>query len=188
MNISAPFTCTPSPDGRLDKENRVYTFLENISVPIFGLDHDCADTMEICELIEGKLGADICKNLFLSNAQATSFYLLLMPGKKAFKTKFLSKQINSSRLSFGSAENLEKHLDILPGSVSVMGLMNDKENAVRLLIDKDLLQLPNIGVHPCVNTSTLKITTKDLTEKIIPALGKEFTVVDLPDPNKDIAE
>lgn len=185
MNISEIFTSAPSPEGRADKENRVYSFFEAHGIPVTGLDHDEAATMEICAEIEKKLGADICKNLFLCNAQATSFYLLLMPGKKVFKTKFLSKQINLSRLSFGSAENMEKYLDITPGSVSVMGLMNDKDKAVQLLIDKDLLSLDEIGIHPCVNTSTLRITTKTLVDTIIPALGRELTIVDLPDPEKE---
>ncbi len=188
MNISELFYGTPEIKGRLLKEIRVYDFLQNAGVEFSGLDHDTADTMEICRIIEEKLGADICKNLFLCNSQATSFYLLLMPGKKAFKTKFLSKQINSSRLSFGSPENMEKYLDITPGSVSVMGLINDKEKAVKLLIDKDLLSLPFIGVHPCINTSTLKISTSDLTNIIIPAMGLDFTVVDLPDPEKLLLE
>lgn len=188
MNISEPFVKAPSPDGRQAKENRVYAFMEEHNIPIEGVDHDEAQTMEICRMIESSLGADICKNLFLCNAQATAFYLLLMPGKKAFKTKFLSKQINSSRLSFANAENMEKYLDILPGSVSIMGLINDKEKAVKLLIDKDLLALPAVGVHPCVNTTTLKISIKDLTEKLIPALDRELTIVDLPDPEKQEAE
>ncbi len=182
MNISPLFNGAPSLDGRQPKEARVYAFMEEHSLPIVGVDHDTAETMEICRMIESTLGADICKNLFLCNAQATAFYLLLMPGNKAFKTKFLSKQINSSRLSFGSAEYMEKYLDILPGSVSIMGLINDKEKAVKLLIDKDLLDLPAIGVHPCINTTTLKISTSDLTQKLIPALGRELTIVDLPDP------
>lgn len=185
MNITGPFTDVPSPEGRQDKENRVYSFFRENGISIYGLDHDKADTMEICEQIEGKLGADICKNLFLCNAQATVFYLLLMPGKKVFKTKFLSKQINSSRLSFASAENMEKYLDILPGSVSVLGLMNDKEHKVKLLIDKDLLSYEYIGIHPCVNTSVLKVTTDELINKIIPALGWDYTIVDLPDPTKE---
>ena len=184
INISEPFTSIPSSDGREEKENRVYSFMKENNIPVYGIDHDNADTMEICREIEGKLGADICKNLFLCNAQATTFYLLLMPGKKAFKTKFLSKQINSSRLSFGSAENMEKYLDITPGSVSVLGLMNDKEKKVSLLIDKDLLSLDFVGVHPCVNTSTLRLSLDELINKVIPALGRTYTVVDLPDPNE----
>lgn len=188
MNISAPFTSAPDFTGRLDKETRVYKFFEENSIPVYGVDHSPADTMEICEEIEGTLGAEICKNLFLCNAQATCFYLLLMPGKKAFKTKFLSKQINSSRLSFGSAENMEKYLDITPGSVSITGLMNDKDKSVNLLIDKDLLSLNEIGIHPSINTSTLKISTDDLINKLIPALERSYTVVDLPDPSKEITE
>ncbi len=188
MNISAPFTSSPDLTGRPDKEIRVYRFFEENNIPIYGVDHAPADTMEICQQIEGTLGAEICKNLFLCNAQATCFYLLLMPGKKAFKTKFLSKQINSSRLSFGSAENMEKYLDITPGSVSITGLINDKEKTVTLLIDKDLLTLGEIGIHPSINTSTLKITTDDLINRLIPALGRGYTVVDLPDPAKEMAE
>lgn len=188
MNISELFHGTPDTKGRLKKEIKVYDFLNHTEIDFSVIDHDTADTMEICREIEATLGADICKNLFLCNSQATSFYLLLMPGKKAFKTKFLSKQINSSRLSFGSAENLEKYLDITPGSVSVMGLLNDSEKAVKLLIDKDLLSLSHIGVHPCINTSTLKISTDDLINKIIPAMGRDYTVVDLPDPEKLSAE
>lgn len=184
MNISELFHGAPERTGRLQKEIKVYDFLDKTGIEYSGLDHDAADTMEICRQIEDKLGADICKNLFLCNSQATSFYLLLMPGKKAFKTKFLSKQINSSRLSFGSPENMEKYLDITPGSVSVMGLINDTEKSVKLLIDKDLLSLSYIGVHPCINTSTLKISTKDMIDKIIPAMERELTIVDLPDPEK----
>ncbi len=184
MFISEPFVNSPAPEGREDKENKVYEFLQKNNIPVFGVSHDHADTMEICEQIEGTLGAEICKNLFLCNSQATVFYLLLMPGKKAFKTKFLSRQINSSRLSFGSAENMEKYLGVTPGSASVMGLLNDTERVVNLLIDKDLLSLDEVGVHPCVNTSTLKISMTDLTDRIIPAMGRSFTVVDLPDPAK----
>lgn len=188
MNISEPFTCTPDLTGRLNKEIKVYKFFEENNIPIYGVDHAPADTMEICEEIEGTLGAPICKNLFLCNAQATAFYLLLMPGKKAFKTKFLSKQINSSRLSFGNAENMEKYLDITPGSVSITGLMNDSGKTVKLLIDKDLLSLKDIGIHPSINTSTLRISTEDIINKLIPAMGRDYTIVDLPDPDKEIAE
>ena len=102
-------------------------------------------TMEACEEIDRVLGdgTAICKNLFLCNRQATEFYLLLMPGDKPFKTKELSAQIGSSRLSFAKSEYMEKYLDITPGSVSVLGLMN---------------------------TSSLKFTTEDLIGKVIPAL------------------
>ena len=140
-------------------------------------------TMEACEEIDRTLsegvekGVAICKNLFLCNRQATDFYLLLIPGDKPFKTKYLSAQIGSSRLSFAKPEYMEQYLDITPGSVSVMGLMNDKEKKVRLLIDKDLLQDEYFACHPCINTSSLRFKTSDLMEKVIPAMGHEPTMV-----------
>ena len=121
----------------------------------------------------------ICKNLFLCNRQETDFYLLLIPGDKPFKTKYLSAQIGSSRLSFAKPEYMEKYLDITPGSVSIMGLMNDHEKKVQLLIDEDVLKDEYFGCHPCINTSSLKIRTKDLVEKIIPAMGHEPKIVKL---------
>lgn len=165
---------------RLPKEQRCYELLDSLDIEYDRVDHEHADTIEACHGIEKTLGADICKNLFLTNRQQTDFYLLLMPGDKPFKTKLLSKQIGSARLSFGSAEHMEQHLDITPGSVSVLGLMNDKSNAVRLLIDGDLLKDEYIGCHPCINTSTLKIRTSDITEKLLPSVKHDFTVVELP--------
>ena len=175
------FTSLPGGD-RAQKETAVYRLLDELKIPYRGLDHDRADTMEICEKIEGKLGAEICKNLFLCNQQKTAFYLLMMPGKKVFKTKFLSKQIGSARLSFAGPEFMEEFLNVTPGSVSVFGLMNDKEHRVKLLIDKPLLAQESIGCHPCVNTAVVKIRTADLLDKLLPALSVTPTVVDLPDP------
>lgn len=174
------FTSAPAPTGRTEKENAVYALLEKLNIPFEGLDHDRADTMEVCEQIETKLGAEICKNLFLCNRQQTVFYLLLMPGKKVFKTKFLSEQINSSRLSFGSGEQMEALLGVTPGSATVFGLMNDKEKRVRLLIDRELLKNEFIGCHPCVNTSVVKLKTADLLNVLLPALGVTPTFVELP--------
>lgn len=168
-----------SREGRLDKEMRVYDFLDSLGVEYERIDHEPAMTMEICEQIDASLGALICKNLFLCNRQQTDFYLLMMPADKPFKTKDLSAQIGSSRLSFATAEFMEEFLDITPGSVSVMGLMNDKDRRVRLLIDADVLSEEYVGCHPCINTSSLRLRTADLREKIIPALAHEPTVVTL---------
>ena len=165
--------------GRLDKEIRVYDFLDSLGISYQRIDHEAAMTMEACAEIDRVLDATICKNLLLCNRQNTSFYLLLMPGDKPFKTKELSQQIESSRLSFAAPEYMEQILDITPGSLSVLGLMNDKENRVRLLIDEDVLGGKFIGCHPCINTSSLRLLTKDLTEKIIPAMGHAPTVVHL---------
>ena len=163
--------------SRLEKETRCYDFLDNLNIQYHRIDHEAADTMEICEEIDKTLGAVICKNLFLCNRQQTSFYLLMMPADKAFKTKDISAQIGSSRLSFASAEHMEKYLDITPGSVSVLGLMNDTENVVTLLIDNDVLKEEYFGCHPCINTSSLKIKTDDLINTIIPALKHNPVIV-----------
>lgn len=165
--------------GRLDKEIRVYDFLDSLGVSYQRIDHEAAMTMEACEEIDRTLEATICKNLLLCNRQETQFYLLMLPGDKVFKTKELSAQIGSSRLSFAKAEYMEQYLDITPGSLSVLGLMNDKDRMVRLLIDEDVLTGEYIGCHPCINTSSLRLRTKDLAEKIIPAMGHEPTIVKL---------
>ena len=168
--------------GRLDKEIRVYDFLDSLGVVYQRIDHEAAMTMEACEEIDRTLEATICKNLLLCNRQETQFYLLMLPGDKVFKTKDLSAQIGSSRLSFAKEEYMEQYLDITPGSLSVLGLMNDKDRMVRLLIDEDVLKDPYFGCHPCINTSSLKFTTKDFTEKNIPALEHEPVIVNLPVP------
>ena len=165
--------------GRLDKEIRVYDFLDSLGVSYQRIDHEAAMTMEACEEIDRTLEATICKNLLLCNRQETQFYLLMLPGDKVFKTKDLSAQIGSSRLSFAKAEYMEQYLDITPGSLSVLGLMNDKDKMVRLLIDEDVLTGEYIGCHPCINTSSLRLKTKDLVEKIIPAMEHEPTIVKL---------
>lgn len=164
---------------RLEKELRVYDFLDKLGIAYYRTDHEAAMTMEICAGIENSLGAKICKNLLLCNRQQTDFYLLMLPGDKPFKTSVLSKQIGSSRLSFAGGEFMERFLDITPGSLSVLGLMNDKDNRVHLLIDKELTKDEFIGCHPCVNTSTLRLKTADLIEKIIPAMGHSITYVEL---------
>ncbi|MBQ4323917.1 MAG: prolyl-tRNA synthetase associated domain-containing protein [Clostridia bacterium] len=166
-------------DGRLEKEIRTYDLLDTLKIPYQRIDHEPAMTMEVCAEIDKMLDATICKNLFLCNRQKTDFYLLMMPGDKPFKTKDLSAQIGSSRLSFASPEDMEKYLDITPGAVSVMGLMNDREGAVRLLIDEDILKGTLVGCHPCVNTSSIRIPTEDLIKIFLPAVKHTYTTVKL---------
>lgn len=164
---------------RLPREIRTYDFLDSLGIEYFRTDHEAANTMEACNRIDAVLGVVICKNLFLCNRQKTAFYLLMMPGDKKFKTKELSTQINSARLSFADPEDMLKYLDIEPGAVSIMGLMNDKDHAVQLLIDEDVLKGSQIGCHPCVNTSSLKMDTKDVIEKFLPATGHDYMTVHL---------
>ena len=162
---------------RLPKEQRVYELLDNLGIDYQRIDHEAANTMEACQEIDRVLEAGICKNLLLCNRQCTVFYLLMLPGDKVFKTKELSAQIGSSRLSFADGAYMEKFLDITPGSLSVLGLMNDSEKSVELLIDEDLLKEERIGMHPCINTSSLWMATEDLLNKVIPAMGHPYRTV-----------
>ena len=166
-------------EGRLDKEIRCYDLLDSLGVDYQRIDHEPANTMEACAAIDEALQATICKNLLLCNRQETVFYLLMIPGWKVFKTSELSKKIGSSRLSFAKPEYMEQFLDITPGSVSILGLMNDKDHHVNLLMDEDVLKGEFIGMHPCINTSSLKMKITDLMEKVIPAMGHAPTLVQL---------
>lgn len=164
---------------RLQKERAVYDLLDSLGADFMRMDHMPLYTIEACDVIEGVLGTLICKNLFLCSRTKNDFYLLLMPGGKRFNTSVFSHEIGTSRLSFAPSEYMSEYLDVTPGSVTVMGLMNDSENKVKLYIDRDLLGEEYFACHPCINTATVVLKTSDLLEKVIPALGHTFTVVDL---------
>ena len=165
--------------GRLDKEIRTYDLLDSLGVEYDRVDHAPAMTMEDCKEVDEILESMVCKNLFLCNRQKTQFYLLMMPGDKPFKTKEITSQIGSARLSFASPEDMEKYLDIRPGAVSVMGLMNDHENHVQLLVDEDVMKGEYLGCHPCVNTSSMKVRTEDIFGKFLEAVHHDMIKVTL---------
>lgn len=173
------FTSAPCGVNRLEKEMAVYALLDKLHISYEGVDHDVAATIEDCEAIDKELGVIMCKNLFLRNQQKTTFFLLLMPGDKKFMTKDLSKQLQISRLSFAEETYMEQYLNITPGSVSILGLMNDEDWDVDLLIDKDLLEHEYLGCHPCINTSSLKIKTQDILTKFLKHTGHRYRVVTL---------
>ena len=171
---------SPSPEGRLPKEMAVYGLLDSLGIPYAGVDHEPIFTIEGCRDIDRVLGIHLCKNLFLCNTQKTKFYMLMMPGEKRFVTREFCHQIKSPRLSFAPEEYMKEYLDLTPGSVSVMGLMNDAGHHVQLVIDRNVLKEEFLGFHPCINTSSLRISVKDLVEKFLPAVGHDFITVDLP--------
>lgn len=179
MHITAVTEGRPDTAALSAREVAVYDTLDRLAIPYRHVGHEAAQTMEACAEIDTRLGVKMCKNLFLCNRQQTDFYLLLMPGDKPFKTKELSGQLGVARLSFASGEKMEEYLGLLPGSVSVMGLMNDKTHAVRLLIDRDLLKDTALGCHPCVNTASLAVSMQDLLQKFLPATGHTPTTVTL---------
>lgn len=165
--------------GRLEKEIRTYDLLDRLGICYERVDHPVADTMEDCAAVDVLLGATICKNLFLCNRQQTQFYLLMLPGDKVFKTKELSRELGVSRLSFADEKYMEAFLDITPGSVSVLGLENDRENRVQLVIDRDVLAGEFFGCHPCINTASVRLRMQDLLERILPEIQHEPVFVTL---------
>jgi Ala-tRNA(Pro) deacylase len=181
-----PQTFSKHPEATAtEKEMQSYLFLEENGVEYIRAEHDEASTIELCEEIEKVIDAKICKNLLLTNRQQTVFYLLLIKGDMVFKTKYLSSQINSARLSFANAEQMETLLDVTPGSLTVLSLMKDKEKKVNLLIEENVLKEEFFACHPMVNTATVKFKTEDLINKILPALNREYTLVNLECPNDE---
>ena len=173
---NALYTTRPQATGRLEKEMAVYDVLEQLDIPYTRMDHEVTPYIDACHDVDKKLGIEICKNLFLCNSQKTQFYLLLMPGMKKFKTKDLSSQLQVARLSFANETYMEEFLNITPGSVSIMGLMNDGDQRVRLVIDREVAESEYMGCHPCINTSSLKLKTKDILEKFLPFTGHDYTL------------
>lgn len=166
--------------GRQEKEIAVYDLLDRLCIPYERVDHEAAFTMEACREVDLALApAVMCKNLLLCNAQKTDFYLLMIRGDKKLHTREISGQIHSSRLSFAPPEQMEALLDIAPGSLSVLGLMNDPSECVRLLIDADLLAAEQFGAHPCVNTSSLRLRMRDLLDVFLPAVRHTYRTVEL---------
>lgn len=165
--------------GRCEAETNVYDLLNKIGIHYQTLCHEAAHTMEQCAEVEKTLGAPICKNLFLCNRQQTQFYLVMLPGDKVFKTKQITSQLGCARLSFAGEEHMVNLLHIHPGAVSPMGLMNDTEKKVLLVIDKDLFDSDTFGCHPCVNTASLKLSLNDVITTFLPAIGHEYRVVEL---------
>ena len=165
---------------RMKKEIETYDFLDSLGIEYDRIDHEAAFTMEVCEEIDKVLGGKTCKNLFLCNRQKTNYYLLLMPGDKPFKTKDLSQQIGSARLSFASEDDMRELLNLTPGSVTILGLMYDKEHRVKLLVDEEVLEDEYFGCHPCINTSSIKMKTTEVFGKILPALEQDYVIVSLP--------
>ena len=177
------YTTRPT-DQRIPQELAIYDRLEELDIPYVRVDHDHADTIEICHEVERVLGAKICKNLFLCNKQQTDFYLLMMPGDKPFKTKFLSAQLGCTRLSFADGGHMGDYLQTVPGSVSALELLFDTDRRVKLVIDRDLLADEYVSGHPGISTSTLRLRREDLL-KFVESTGHSPICIDLPDPREE---
>ncbi|WP_301844531.1 prolyl-tRNA synthetase associated domain-containing protein [uncultured Ruminococcus sp.] len=165
--------------GRPEKEGAVYDLLERLDIPFTRADHPAAFTMEECEAVSQALHTPICKNLFLCNRQKTAFYLLLLPASKPFRTKEITAQLGCARLSFAGEEQLALLLHLTSGSATIFGLQYDTENRVQLVVDRDLLDEAYFGCHPCINTSTIRMRTSDVFDRLTHALHHDYTLVTL---------
>ncbi len=177
MRISELYTTAPEQSS--ERAKKAFALLDALGIPYRRVEHEAAETMEACAAISDALGARICKNLFLCNRQQTAFYLLTMPEDKPFYTKDLSRQIGSSRLSFAPPVKMEELLGCSPGSASVLGLANDAERRVHLIMDRDVAEAERFACHPCDNTASLTIATRDLIERFLPHVGHSFDIVEL---------
>lgn len=155
------------------------THLKNAGIEFSLVTHAPAFTIEKCAEVEKLIGGRICKNLFLQTTSGSAYYILMLDGNKKFVTKDVSKKLGSSRLSFAPPEAMQRLLNTNPGSLSVTSLMFDKEKRVALAIDGDILKEEYICCHPSDNTATLKIKTKDITEKLLPLLGVEPKIIEI---------
>lgn len=179
MTIS-PIFHNARPEGELPpQESAAFDLLDTLGIDYDRVSHDAAFNMELCAGVSAVLGVSVCKNLFLCTRQKTSFYLLCMPPDKPFHTKDLSAQINSSRLSFAPEDSLWELLHCHPGSATVLGLANDTEHRVQLLLDREVYDAPYMSCHPCICTSTLKLKTSDVLTRLLPHTGHTPIVVDL---------
>ena len=178
MEISEIRTAAPA-EGRAAVELETFALLDRLHIPYAWVAHETADTIADCDVVSEVLGISICKNLFLCNRQKTAFYLLTMPGGKPFQTKVLSAQLGTTRLSFAPPELMEELIHCTPGSATILGLMNDSDHRVRLLMEREVYEAEYLSCHPCICTSSLKLKTRDVLDKLLPYTGHDVTVVDL---------
>lgn len=160
-------------------EKKVFALLDKLKIPYECVTNDVVETMEECKEVDEALGTEIRKSIFLCNKKKTSFFLIVMPAEKSLDTATLSNKIGVPHLSFASAEYMEQHLGALPGSASVMGLINDEDDYVQLIIDKEVADEEWFGCNPGINTAHLKMKTTDLINKFLPKINHRAKIMSL---------
>lgn len=161
------------------RERAVYDFLSTLPAPYRRASHDVITSHEEAAAVENVLDVAVCKNLFLCNRQKTQYYMLMIPAPKPLRTRDLSDQLGCARLSFGDSDALLEKLNTIPGGVSLLSLIFDPEQKVRLIIDREVMEHEFFGCNPCSLTSTLRFRTDDFWTHILPALGHEPTYITL---------
>lgn len=135
--------------------------------------------MEECKEVDQALQTEIRKSIFLCNQKKTSFFLVVLPADKQLDTATLGKKIGVSKLSFAPEADMEKYLGQKPGAASVMGLVNDEDEYVQLIVDKEVADEEWFGCNPGINTAHLKMKTEDLLKKFLPKIYHKAKIVEL---------
>lgn len=143
-------------------KNDIYDLLNTKSISFTCTEHRPVYSMEELDALEMPADAVICKNLFLRNSNGKQHFLLTIPADTPIDLKQLATSLGSSRLSFASAERLEKYLGLQSGLVSPFGLLNDTSKNVIFISSKNLPLSAIIGIHPNDNTATVWLTFGDL--------------------------
>ena len=157
---------------------KVLDFLKNENIPFEMTEHDPVYTMEDMEKIGlDKLGT-ICKNLFIRDAKGKRHFLVTAHNDTRINLKELGLSLDAGKVSFASAERLEKYLGVTAGCVSPFGVLNDEEHVVTVVIDKKLVGNPRLGVHPNEHNATLWLSYEDLIASIN-KIGNEIVVAEL---------
>ncbi|MBQ8803093.1 MAG: prolyl-tRNA synthetase associated domain-containing protein [Tyzzerella sp.] len=170
---------TTAPDMQNVTAKKVFQTLDKLRIPYEAVTNDVVEAMEECKEIDAKLGTEIRKSIFLCNRKKTSFFLVVMPAEKSLDTAALGKKIGVSPLSFAPAEAMVEHLKAEPGSASVMGLINDEDDYVQLIVDKEVANEEWFGCNPGINTAHLKMKTADLLNKFLPHIRHKAKVMEL---------
>lgn len=162
-----------------DLEKRIYEKLSELNISFDRVDNDTVETMEECVEINNKLGTEIRKTIIVCNDKKTKFYLVVLPAEKRFDSKLFRDKMQCSRVSFAKAEDMQELLNILPGSATVMSIINDKENIVQVVIDKEVATSEYFGCNTGENTRHIKIKTSDLINNFLNNTNHEPIIIDL---------
>ena len=167
MYISEVTALAPQED-RGELENRVYKELQKLQIPFERVDNDSVETMEECTEISEKLGAEIRKTIVLCNRKKTMFFLVVLPAEKHFDTKTFCEKVGCPRVSFASPESMEAKLGVLPGSATIMSVLNDPERSVQVIIDKEVADAEWFACNPGANTTHIRLATEKLLKVFLP--------------------
>lgn len=176
MFISEVMTTAPE-DERGALETKVYQELERLNISYERVDNDTVETMEECVEISEKLGAEIRKTIVCCNRQKTEFFLVVLPASKRFDSKLFAAMMRTARVSFASAEDMESLIGLTPGEASVMGILNDPEAKIKVVVDKAVADAEWFACNPGANTTHIRFKTKQLLDTFLPAENHKAEII-----------